>query len=191
MRFGSIILATVLLLPSLSFADSKYYSGSTSNSQYKFNKKEKIILALPSYPTETEKGFVERVRQYLRDKKFTIVDSIQHADRILTFRITENSTMNFESSFQTAWMQDLKSGQESVQSGKIVSATKDSGYTFLEFSLQEISLIKVKKRSVVWQSFIGTKSENFLEYPEVLLDNVMKLYGKNEVKDGKIKKPKK
>jgi len=99
--------------------------------------------------------------------------------------------MNFESSAQTGWFQDLKAGQPSVQRGTISTNTRDSGYTILEISLQDIELIKSRERSTIWQSFISTKSENFNKYPGVVLDNVMKMYGKNEVKNGKIKKPKK
>lgn len=177
-----------LFLPTLCFADSKCYIGSTTDSKFKFNKKENIILALPKSPTTVEKEFITSIRQYLIDHKYTLVDSVQHADRIMTFRITQNANMNFETSYQTAWMQDLNAGQQSVQSGMITSNTKDSGYTFLEISLQDIELIKANKRSTIWQCFISTKDETFNEYPDEVLDNLMKMYGKNEVQNKKIKR---
>jgi hypothetical protein len=180
-----------LVLSATGHADSKFYSGSTTDSNFKFNRKEKIILALPHSPTVSEKEFVNRLRQYLVDHKFILVDSISQAERILTFRITENANMNFQTTYHTAWMQDLKSGIPSVQGGKISSNIEDSGYTFLEISMQDIELIKTKDRSTIWQCFISTKEENFKKYPDVVLENLMKLYGKNEVRDGKIKKPRK
>ena len=181
----------LLVLSTSGFANSNCYIGSTKDAKFKFNKKENIILALPQSPTNTEKEFVNTIKQYLNDHKYILMDSIQNAERILTFRITENANMNFESSAQTAWFQDLKAGQPSVQGGTISTNSKDSGYTILEICLQDIALIKSRQRSTIWQSFIGTKSENFIKYPGVVLDNVMKMYGKNEVKQGKIKKPKK
>ncbi len=185
------LVPAFLVLSTLCFADSNCYIASTTHSKYKFNKKEKIILALPQSPTTVEKEFVGTIKQYLIDHKFTLVDSLQNAERILTFRIEENADMNLESSAQTAWFEDLKTGQPSVQYGTLTTNTEDSGYTILEITLQDIELIKSRERSTIWQSFISTKTENFTNYPGVVLDNVMKMYGKNKVKNGKIKKPKK
>lgn len=163
---------------------------STTNSNYKFSKREKIIVALPKRPTETETLFVPTLKESLLKAGFTLVEDLTQASRILTFHIQENTTLTNSLTPGPSWLETLKKGETSVRKddGQIIST--DTAQIMIEISLLDIARVKTDKNATIWRAVIYTEMNLFEAYPEEVVKKLLKTYGKNEVKKDRFKKPK-
>lgn len=191
MKTPAVVSIALLILASfLGCTTPNMTIASTTNSSYKFAKREKIIVALPRLPTKTEKSFVPTLKESLLKAGFILVEDLTQASRILTFHIQENTTLTNSLTSGPSWLETLKTGETSVRKddGQIVSI--DTAQIMFEISMLDIARVKTDKNATVWRAVMYTEMEFFESYPEEIVKELLKTYGKNEVKKARFKIPK-
>lgn len=163
---------------------------STTNSSFKFSKREKIIVALPKHPTEIEKSFVPTLKESLLKAGFILVEDLNQASRILTFHLQENTTLTNSLTAGPSWLETLKKGETSVRKNDGYIISTDTAQIMIEISLLDIARVKTDKNATIWRAVIYTEMKFFDAYPEEVVKKLLKTYGKNEVKKDRFKKPK-
>lgn len=151
--------------------------GSNCLSEYKYKKKEKIIVTLPKSPNEFEKICVPLLKEVMIQNGFSLADSLKDANRLLVISYFDNVTHT-----STSIMGNTNRIQTSVVK------TVEDGHGILQLLMYDVTNLRDSDIPLIWQSHLMSPKENITLQPVVALKILIEQYGKNKVYSGKFPK---
>lgn len=157
------------------------------NSEYKVTKKEPVVIALPTAPSDDDVKFVDVARDGLQRKGIVVVDDVAQASRIVTFHVDRNLSAQQSARVDMSHIDDRGDGLRYNHAQR--SSFLDSGVTRVYVRMIDVSHARTQNTPVVWEAFIVARDEHFEKYPAAVLDYLLLGYGKKRNWSGLFKEP--
>ncbi len=160
------------------------------NKDYKFRKKEKIIITLDNNHTEKEKEYFQILARVMEENGFQIVDSIKYADRMLMLNVFDSVKSSNTSSISQQSAVRMKNGKpEFVPYGGTSIKSAEEYHTMLKLKMVDLTQYRVDKQMpLMWEAVLSSPHEKISNNPEIAFSVLLKQYGKNKVYNGKFPK---
>lgn len=191
-RSISVVVAAGVVLLAGCASTPNMRTASHVRGEYSFTRKEPVVVALPPNSSVDDEAVLDVAKIEMPKQGFQLVDDVNEADRIVTYRVSTNvvSESNLSLTKATVSSSGMDIGDDAIKWSEVSRITTvDSGYTMIRAVMLDLTHAAQNEFPMIWEAWIMVPDDTFIAYPEHVFNGLLKLYGRNEVREGRFKPP--